>query len=108
MLSRQIKHNDNKTPFHQGQAHSLEHRAQVGLQPQLILFSVMLLCFQPTLLREEGLLFYTETESVGPIKGAIQGLKPSLWVAVQLNEGIRKSPAPSSFPGFQDADSFFC
>lgn len=47
-------------------------------------------------------------ESVGPIKGAIQGLKPSLWVAVELNEGVRKPPAPSLSPGFQDLDSLFC
>lgn len=47
-------------------------------------------------------------ESVGRIKGAIQGLKPSLWMAVELNEGVRKPPVPSPSLGFQGPDSLFC
>lgn len=58
--------------------------------------------------REMRSPWYTKKESVGPIKGAIQGLKPSLWMAVELNEGVRKPPVPSPSLGFQGSDSLFC
>lgn len=94
--------------FAQPRPHGCESRVQLGFSPTHTPLLSHAVWFPNNISERREITCPTKRESLGPIKGASQGLKPSLWAAVELNGGIRKPPVLSSSLGFQGSDSFFC